>query len=634
MADISAQPFINYGLSEAEQGQTQASANLTGQQAQSAAMQNKIMAARLPFIMKMYDQMGAQADASGVEGHGEPGGPIAARQQGAADVGFDANDVTTRNQSRYGVPEWTPQEQQNTRMAAASGDPAAVQYYALQRQQRLDSLRQKAAWDSSNAYSKYAAAVTAPSAYSMLKQSDPQYTNWLDHMADEQKDQGVDIDKEAAAKGYASYQAADLHKFTGRKVKQVDGQNVDEDTGLPVAGVPDLKMSPKDQAQFIKDAQTPSIEVQTGVPGQTKKIAPWQAAGYQNVHSYLADVAQGSAPSPAQLSTLTAGKPLTAADLANIRANAKAGAPPGGAVKPTQQPAPDPKNPGAPVPVPKPQKGAAPAAAQSPGVTAPAATGAAVPGAAAAPSAPFQGNETLSGVDTNSLPKYQPPQNAPNTSASTQQGLDIAAHNKEKYAQLGAANDQLKKNANERGLLDQAQSEVDRLRANPRAVGPGSPITTAWNEFKAYATGKTPDALTERKLFDKVLLQMGAVNVKQAFDNQSRIGQQEYMKLLTEGNPTGQMPLDAIQKLVDFSRYNNEFSTRANNTKIDALNRGADPYSRQYNNIEQGRAAYVQARMNPTAPKPQPDVTQEQHAALKHNDPYYWKGQLHHKGVD
>src|SRR5882757_3602734 len=125
MAGIAAQPFINYGLSEAEQGQTQASTNLTSQQANAAAMQNKIMAARLPFIMKMYDQMGASADASGVEGQGEPGGPQAARERSTTDAGFDAQDVTTRNQSRFGVPEWTPQEKQNTQMAAASGDPSA-----------------------------------------------------------------------------------------------------------------------------------------------------------------------------------------------------------------------------------------------------------------------------------------------------------------------------------------------------------------------------------------------------------------------------------------------------------------------------------------------------------------------------
>lgn len=595
MADVAAQPFINYGLSEAQQGQAQASTNLTGAQAQGAAMQNQILAARLPFILKMYDQMGAQADASGVEGHGEPGGPIAAREQGNADNGFDAQDVTTRNQSRYGVPEWTPQEKQNLQASQLAG-PEAVAYYTMQRQQRLDSMRQKAAWDSSNAYSKYAAAATATGplgTYNQLKQSDPQYTNWLDRMAQEQKDQGNDIDKEAAAKGYARYQAADLHKFTGRKVKQVDGQNVDEDTGLPVAGVPDLKMSPKDQATFIKDAQTPSIEVQTGVPGQTKKIAPWQAAGYQNVHSYLADVAQGSAPSPAQLSTMTAGKPLTAVDLANIRANAKAQAPAGGTVNPTQQPAPDPKNPGAPVPVPARPK------------SAPAATSAPPPPAKSpqpAANAPFQGNETLSNVDTNSLPKYQAPQNAPNTSASTTQGLDIAAHNKEKYAQMGNSNTALQKDASERGLLDQAQNEVDRLKQDPRAVGPGSAATTAWNEFRTYAFGKAPDLLVERKMFDKVLLQLGAANVKAAFDGQNRIGQQEYMKLLTEGNPTGAMPIDAIQKLVNFARYNNEFDTRMHNTRVDALNRGADPYSREFNNLGQGRAAYVQARMNPNQP--------------------------------
>jgi hypothetical protein len=640
MADVAAQPFINYGISEAQQGQEQASANLIGQQAQAAAMQNRIMAARLPFIMKMYEQMGAQSDVSGVDGQGEPGGPVAARVDKVASLGFDPEGITTRNQARYGVPEWTPQERQNTQMAAASGDPAAIQYYATQRQQRLDTLRQRSAWDSSNRYSAYAAAVNAPSPYSYLQKVDPQYTNWLDRQTDDQGTPLTDAAKETAAKGYARYQAADLHKFTGRKLDFKDGQAVDTENGLPVSGVPDLKMAPKDQAQFIKDAQTPSIEVQTGVPGQTKKITPWQAAGFQNVHDYLAAVQQNVAPSPAQINTLTAGKPLTTADLVTLRANIRAQAPAGGIARPTTQPAPDPTNPGAPVPVPSPKKSAKipanqPAAAAAPPASGPQAATSSPPAASTPPAAPFQGNETLQGVDASQLPKYTGPVNPPNVGASTEQNLDIQAHNKEKYNQMGAANQQLQKNANERGLLDQAQAEINRLRANPRAVGPGSQVTTAWNEFWSYATGKTPDALTERKLFDKVLLQMGAVNVKQAFDNQSRIGQQEYMKLLTEGNPTGAMPLDAIQQLVNFSRYNNEFSTRVNNTKLDALNRGADPYSREFNNLEQGRAAYVQARMNPGATnKTQPDVTEEQHRALNHGDPFYWKGQLHHKGVD
>jgi hypothetical protein len=602
MADIAAQPFINYGLSQAQQGQAQSAAALTSQQAAGAAMQNKIMAAKLPFIMKMYEQMGATADTSGVDGQGEPGGPLAAREQKTQDNGFDADEITQRNNARYLVPEWTDQEKAFNLNAAATGDEAAVKYAAMQRQQRLDTLRQRAQYGSLNEYAKYAAAATAPSAYAALQQTDPAYTKWLDK-------QGDDIDKDAAARGYARYQAADLHKYTGRKVDFKDGHAIDADNGLPVAGVPDLQMSPKDQADFIRAAQTPSIEVATGIPGQTKKITPWQAAGYRNVHDYLAAVEQGIAPSPDQLSTMTAGKPLTANELANLRSNYKqnaiANASAGNApapFKPTEHPAPDPSNPGALVTMPAHPKQRPPTPASGGMVPqqgqAPTGPVQGTPPSGAAP-APFRGNETLEGVDTSKLPKYQAPVNAPNTGASTEQGLDLAAHNKEKYNQIGAANVANQKNATERGLLDQAQTEVNALRSNPRATGPGSAVTTAWNEFWTYATGKAPDALTERKMFDKVLLQLGAANVKAAFDGQSRIGQQEYMKLLTEGNPTGQMPLDAIQKLVNFARYNNEFDTRLNNTKVDALNRGADPYGRELNNLTQGRAAYVQSRMNP-----------------------------------
>src|SRR6266850_5662217 len=223
MADISAQPFINYGASIAGQENTSANTGLaraqtemTGQQAQAAAMQNRILAARMPFIMKMYDQMGAQSDASGVEGHGETGGPLQAKEDSVNENGYDPDRITQSNAGQYLVKEWTPQEQQNTQMAAASGDPAAIQYYAMQRQQRLDTQKQIAAYRASNQYSKYAAASNAPSAYEFLKQADPQYTRWLDRHADEQEQQGHPIDKEKAAAGYAKYQAADLHRFTGR----------------------------------------------------------------------------------------------------------------------------------------------------------------------------------------------------------------------------------------------------------------------------------------------------------------------------------------------------------------------------------------------------------------------------------
>jgi hypothetical protein len=608
MADIAAQPFINYGASQAQQGQAQAAAALQTQQARGAAMQNKIQAARLPFIMKMYEQMGATADTSGVDGQGEAGGPLQSKQDKLDENGFDADQITQRNNSKYFVPEWTDQEKQFNLNAAATVDEGVVKYAALQRQQRLDLMHQRAQYDSLNTYAKYAAAASAPSAYAALQQSDKPYTDWLDKFAAA----NPDIDKEEAARGYARYQAADLHKYTGRKVDFKDGHAIDADNGLPVAGVPDLQMAPKDTADFMRTAQTPSIEVATGVPGQTKKITPWQAAGYRNVHDYLAAVEQGAAPSPAQWQTMTAGKPLTANELANLRAsykqnaigNAAAGNAPA-PYKPTDHPAPDPANPGALVPMPthpKPQKPTAASGGQVPqGAPAQPTTANRPARAPIQPSnAPFQGNETLPGVDSSKLPRYQVPQNAPNTSASTEQNLDLAAHNKEKYNQINNANVSNQKNATERNLLDQAQNEITQLRQNPRAIGPGSAVTTAWNEFLSYATGKAPDPLIERKMFDKILLQLGAANVKAAFDGQSKIGQQEYMKLLTEGNPTGSMPLDAIQKLVNFARYNNEFDTRLNNTRVDALNRGADPYSRQFSNLNQGRAAYVQSRMGST----------------------------------
>jgi len=57
MADVVPQGFVNYGLSQAQQGQATASANLENQQAQQVQLQNMRQAAALPMIMKMLNQV-------------------------------------------------------------------------------------------------------------------------------------------------------------------------------------------------------------------------------------------------------------------------------------------------------------------------------------------------------------------------------------------------------------------------------------------------------------------------------------------------------------------------------------------------------------------------------------------------
>lgn len=625
MADIAPQPFINYGLSQAQQGQAQADTALKGQQASAAAMQNQIMATRLPFIMKMYQQMQATSDTSGVDGQGEPGGPLKAKEDALAEHGYDPEAITKKNASKYVVPEWTDQEKQNNLGAAASGDDAVVKYFAMQRQQRLDTLRQRAGYQSYTEYEKYVPAATATAGnYALIKQTDKPYAAWLDRYAQQQAEQGNPVDKDAMARGYARYQTADLHKYTGRKVKQVDGHNIDEDTGLPVAGVPDIGMSPKDSAEFVKSIQTPQYEVPSGIPGQTKKVSAVEFAlgPHGTVQQYLSLMPIHAVPTPDQISTALAGKPATTAQMNEIRqrfaTQAAQGAAQGnGAVpyNPADHAAPDPANPGKSVPMPPAPKKIAPPAAGRPaaqptpaaggGAAAPAPQGGQPPAAAQGPApggqsaAPFTGKERLDNVDVRKLPKYSAPVNAPGTTGSTQQGLDIQAQNKEKYDEMRASGQSLAKSATERGLLDQAEKEIAALRANPRMVGPGSEFDIAWNKFKAYATGKSPDPLTERQMLDKVLLMLGAANVSAATATQGRVGQQEYMKLLTEGNPSPTQALETISRLVKFSRYNNEFDTRLQNTRLDALNQGANPFSAEFLGLGQGRNEYVQARMSP-----------------------------------
>jgi len=122
LANIASQ---NYGpTATANQANTAASTAQTQQQTQAAAMQNKLMAARMPLILsQLHDESVGSGDQSGVGGNAPgggagsaprtPGEDIASEDKSAvaSDQNFyqpDENDAALRSQ--YFVPQYTPQE--------------------------------------------------------------------------------------------------------------------------------------------------------------------------------------------------------------------------------------------------------------------------------------------------------------------------------------------------------------------------------------------------------------------------------------------------------------------------------------------------------------------------------------------
>jgi hypothetical protein len=125
-------------------------------------------------------------------------------------------------------------------------------------------------------------------------------------------------------------------------------------------------------------------------------------------------------------------------------------------------------------------------------------------------------------------------------------------------------------------LITAAKREAAALANNPRMAGPGSELAQGIAKLKTAVSGQPPDALVDLGSLDKILLQMGAQNIRGALAGQ-RITNQEFMKMLTEGNPNSEMPLATINKLLNYQGAQVDYDQRFNRTKTAALNRGANP---------------------------------------------------------
>jgi len=242
MADIASQPFINYGLSQAEQGKAQADAALVGQQAQTAAMQNKIMAASMPMVMQALDETGAGQSGVNSSNPRKINGQSASDDQTGTGHGFDGADIETTFRDQNTIQPWTPDEQQQlTRwtglagLPGMAGDMAKAKMAALQtqRQARIENTTIANQQRMGNMYDMWGAASTAPDPLRALA-SVPGGSPVAAAINKRHPDDKAGA--RAEAKAFLEHGAAVSHLYAGRPTHDVNGQLVDDKTDQSVIG--------------------------------------------------------------------------------------------------------------------------------------------------------------------------------------------------------------------------------------------------------------------------------------------------------------------------------------------------------------------------------------------------------------
>jgi hypothetical protein len=300
----------NYGPTAiANQGLTGAQTQQVQQQTQAAAMQNKLMAARMPLILsQLHDESIGAGDQSGVDnpqsgssaGAGSaaisrtPGEEIASQDASAVapDQNFYQPDkIDAALRAKYFVPQYTPQEMQALRKAYLV-DPNDQYGMGPKRVMAMHDMRiqqqtQNNQVDARDDFDKLSAVTDAPAGNAMdvLEASHPETVAAIRRQF--AKDPNESMDEDSAARMFASHVAGAVHQYTGRKaVKDDAGVYRDEDTGIPIPGVEKVGLSTDQYIKLAHEAITPSVDMPDGNGGSIK-VAPWKAAqmsGAKNIN--------------------------------------------------------------------------------------------------------------------------------------------------------------------------------------------------------------------------------------------------------------------------------------------------------------------------------------------------------------
>jgi len=291
LANIASQ---NYGpTATANQGLAGANTQNIQQSTQAQAMQNKLMAARMPLILsRLHDMSVGMGDQSGVGGEDnsdrEPASVSdklqkAQDRSGAADPSIlNPGAIDEGLRKKYFVPAVPPGAMQALNNAYmvdpedknGMGPKSVMGRIDMWKTQQITQ-NQK---DSQDDFDALHAVTDAPDGQAMnvLERSHPETVDAIKRKF--KGDPNEDRDEEDEARLFAAHAAGAVHQYTGRAAKPgTDGVYRDEATGISIPGVEQVGLSREQYIKLAHEANTASVDVPDGMGGSTK-MTPWKAA--------------------------------------------------------------------------------------------------------------------------------------------------------------------------------------------------------------------------------------------------------------------------------------------------------------------------------------------------------------------
>lgn len=536
MADIAAQPFINYGGQIAAQQNAQAQTGLAQAQTAGAQIENQNKLLQLKLFQDAVGKLMTTgdngnlptADNSGVSDTGEYG-------ESAASPGALASSV----RARYWVNPMGTQDEQNRVIAGyVSGNKSLADGMVARRDMAVQSRLAASNYDANNhfesAYAVWSAPpgkaldvlnATAPGAAQAIQRAHPDATP-------DELDQIV--------RDTAGHYAQVVHQYTGRETEpRSDGVYVDKVTKLPVGATPIPGLSAQQYSEMWAKANTKVTVKNTD--GSEEQIEQYKANNYPTAAAWIA----------ANVGAYQAQQALANHQNPAVASAARAHLAQHGNVPPANTPG----------------SGSAPGALPQ---TQPGQTSGQPPG----PNNPGADNGMLPGVNVDALPKFSM---GPVTQSKSPNATQAGQQNEYKDSlkeSLAQAKENQENTAKTNSILAQAQKEIDKM--DPREAGPGSRVVKAMQDMYTALSGKAPDALVDRTIVDKFLNMVGAQNVRTLLSGQ-KITNQEMMLFMSRGSPNIDQPKQALQALVDYLKVDNDYTARLSRTQAAALRRGADP---------------------------------------------------------
>jgi hypothetical protein len=303
MADVAPTPFINFGLSQEQQAQAGASANLenqqanvASQQAQQQAMQTELMQRSMPMYRQAIDEAraymagtpaaNAMANSSGTsqaQAQRDPFNPAQLADQSSGQTPFyeDPGQVADIVRQQNFVQPFTSGEQRMfmtgatlAAMPGAAANPMLLNMAKYQNQFRVQNQSRTNALRSNQLYDALTAASTADDPLSALG-AIPGQQGVAAQIA--KNNPGDTAAQTAAAKRYAQMAAYNYHQFSGMPTKMENGVEIDTTRGEPVTGQQQVLtgISTEQRAKIYQDGLQ-HVEV-TLKNGQKVSMLKWQA---------------------------------------------------------------------------------------------------------------------------------------------------------------------------------------------------------------------------------------------------------------------------------------------------------------------------------------------------------------------